>query len=287
MLNNLTEPRLHRLPIRTDYVLIPAPLDLSLPEIAQKSPLPPIIVTPCDPSSTQDFSLAFLPNPPKPSLRERIQRSFSSPSPSPSTWGTGAGASPLSFGAQDEPKLFPINFSSHSHSRSLSETTSSPNRTNRGTLRTRSILAILLVSFLALCHIITHRLAVRMNRPYIDVAFAVQGAGAGGVAGVHDTYVLGVAHAHSNGGVLGSSAPVNVQGHDIHPGYGLGKGGMPGPMISNWFRFRSSSSVTSSEAASAVEGDLEVEVKQAEKGVESVVPDVGAGATTASEETSP
>jgi hypothetical protein len=66
-------PRLHRLPIRTDYVLIPPPLDLSLPEIAGKSELPAIIVTPSSPSSTRDFSLAFLPSPPKPSLRQRIQ----------------------------------------------------------------------------------------------------------------------------------------------------------------------------------------------------------------------
>jgi hypothetical protein len=79
-----------RLPHRTDYILIPAPLgtsfksstkhfielisllDLSLPEATEKSPLPAIIVTPSSPSSPRDFSIAFLAAPPKLSLRERI-----------------------------------------------------------------------------------------------------------------------------------------------------------------------------------------------------------------------
>jgi len=64
-------PRLHRLPHRTDYILIPAPLDLSLSQATEKSPLPAIIVTPSSPSSSHDFSIAFL-APPKLSLRERI-----------------------------------------------------------------------------------------------------------------------------------------------------------------------------------------------------------------------
>ncbi|KAJ7781651.1 hypothetical protein B0H16DRAFT_1499215 [Mycena metata] len=62
-------PRLHRFPHRIDYTLIPAPLDLSLPE---KGDLPAIIVTPSSPSSAHDFSIAFLAPPPKPSIRERL-----------------------------------------------------------------------------------------------------------------------------------------------------------------------------------------------------------------------
>jgi len=68
----ISTPRLHRLPHRTDYVLIPAPLDLSLSQATEKSSLPAIIVTPCSPSSSHDFSIAFLAAPLKPSLRERI-----------------------------------------------------------------------------------------------------------------------------------------------------------------------------------------------------------------------
>jgi hypothetical protein len=65
-------PRIHRLPHRTDYTLIPAPLDLSLSQATEKSPLPAIIVTPSSPSSSRDFSIAFLAAPPKLSLLERI-----------------------------------------------------------------------------------------------------------------------------------------------------------------------------------------------------------------------
>jgi len=65
-------PRQHRLPRRADYILIPAPLDLSLPLVTEKSPLPAIIVTPSSPSSTRDFSIAFLADPPKPSIHQRL-----------------------------------------------------------------------------------------------------------------------------------------------------------------------------------------------------------------------
>ncbi|TFK74384.1 hypothetical protein BDN72DRAFT_893084 [Pluteus cervinus] len=68
-------PRLHRLPHRLDYTLIPAPLNLSLPlvsEMSEKSPLPAIIVTPSSPSTTHNFSIAFLAPPAKPSLKERV-----------------------------------------------------------------------------------------------------------------------------------------------------------------------------------------------------------------------
>ncbi|TFK56258.1 hypothetical protein OE88DRAFT_725882 [Heliocybe sulcata] len=70
-------PRIHRLPQRLDYALIPAPLDLTLPVASEKSPLPAIIVTPSSPSSTHDFSIAFLAPPRKPSIRERISEYLS------------------------------------------------------------------------------------------------------------------------------------------------------------------------------------------------------------------
>lgn len=81
-------PRLNRLPQRLDYTLIPAPLgkfaqelpislsdrslDLALPLVDEKAPLPAIIVTPSSPSGEKDFAIAFLAPPPKPSLRERM-----------------------------------------------------------------------------------------------------------------------------------------------------------------------------------------------------------------------
>jgi len=67
-------PRLHRLPRWTDQVLVPVPFDLSITEVAGKSPIPTIIVTPSSPSSsTHNYSLAFIPSPPKQSFRERFQ----------------------------------------------------------------------------------------------------------------------------------------------------------------------------------------------------------------------
>ncbi|KAF7776459.1 hypothetical protein Agabi119p4_4852 [Agaricus bisporus var. burnettii] len=69
-------PRIHRLPQRLDYTLVPAPLDLSLPTLTEKSPLPAIIVTPSSPSHTHDFSIAFLAPPPKLPFRKRFASSF-------------------------------------------------------------------------------------------------------------------------------------------------------------------------------------------------------------------
>ncbi|EPT02815.1 hypothetical protein FOMPIDRAFT_1022707 [Fomitopsis schrenkii] len=65
-------PRLHRLPQRLDYTLIPAPLDLAKPLVDEKSPLPAIIVTPSSPSHDGDFAIAFLMPPPKPTLWQRM-----------------------------------------------------------------------------------------------------------------------------------------------------------------------------------------------------------------------
>jgi len=62
--------RLHRLPQRLDYTLIPAPLNISLPLASEKSPLPAIIVTPSSPTDcNSEFFIAFSP---KPSFRDRV-----------------------------------------------------------------------------------------------------------------------------------------------------------------------------------------------------------------------
>ncbi|CAA7270720.1 unnamed protein product [Cyclocybe aegerita] len=136
-------PRLHRLPHRTDYILIPAPLDLSLPEMTEKSPLPAIIVTPSSPSSSRDFSIAFLAEPPKPTLRERVQayKHFNSPN--------------LSLTFPSIPQPF------------------------NPSMRTRSILIILLIIFVLVCHLVTHRLAAR--RPHLE--FSVQTGATSGQVG--------------------------------------------------------------------------------------------------------
>ncbi|KAF6741779.1 hypothetical protein DFP72DRAFT_229317 [Ephemerocybe angulata] len=65
-------PRIHRLPRRLDYALVPAPLDLSLDTMTEKSPLPAIIVTPSSPTHSKDFAIAFLAPPPRPSLPARL-----------------------------------------------------------------------------------------------------------------------------------------------------------------------------------------------------------------------
>jgi len=62
--------RLHRLPQRLDYTLVPAPLDLSLPLTNEKSHLPAIIITPSTPTECgHQYYIAFSP---KPTLRERF-----------------------------------------------------------------------------------------------------------------------------------------------------------------------------------------------------------------------
>jgi len=114
-------PRIHRLPQRLDYTLIPAPLDLSLPLATEKSPLPAIIVTPSSPSHTQDFSIAFLAPPTKPSIWTRISTHLTS----------------LQFPA-------------------------------------RTTIFLLLLLFVLLCHLITHRLAA--HRPHFDFGSTESGS---------------------------------------------------------------------------------------------------------------
>ncbi|TFK28624.1 hypothetical protein FA15DRAFT_633554 [Coprinopsis marcescibilis] len=81
-------PRVHRLPRhrQLDYILVPAPLDLSLPDATEKSPLPAIIVTPSSPSSIKDFSIAFLAPPKKQGWRERaMEYCFQGPQAHPAS----------------------------------------------------------------------------------------------------------------------------------------------------------------------------------------------------------
>ncbi|KAF8876283.1 hypothetical protein CPB84DRAFT_1715099 [Gymnopilus junonius] len=127
-------PRVHRLPRRTDFKLIPAPLDLSLPLVTEKSPLPAIIVTPSSPSSTRDFSIAFLATPPKPTLRQRI-------------------LSLTSF-----------------KSKVLASTSSA---SSSASFRLRSIIFVLIVFFIMMCHLVfSHGLATRA--PHMDFATAAE-----------------------------------------------------------------------------------------------------------------
>ncbi|KAI9001309.1 hypothetical protein BD414DRAFT_405671 [Trametes punicea] len=71
-------PRLHRLPQRLDYTLIPAPLDLSLPLVDEKAELPAIIVTPSSPVFENEFFIAFLAPPPSPTFSQRLANLASS-----------------------------------------------------------------------------------------------------------------------------------------------------------------------------------------------------------------
>jgi len=120
--------RQYRLPKRTDYMLVPAPLDLSLPLATEKSPLPAIIVTPSSPSSSRDFCIAFLAEPPKPSLRQRL--------------------------------------ASYKHF-------------NAPSLRTRTLVFLIIMMLIIACHLITHSLAARYPQFELSIqageAIAVDG----------------------------------------------------------------------------------------------------------------
>jgi hypothetical protein len=71
--------RRHRLPQHSlDYILVPASDDVSLSQMAVKTALPAIVVTPSSPSCSADFSIAFLAPPEKPTFRERLF-SFAAP----------------------------------------------------------------------------------------------------------------------------------------------------------------------------------------------------------------
>ena len=63
-------------PCRSPIFSLRLRTDLTLPLVAEKAPLPAIIVTPSSPSSTRDFAIAFLAPPAAPaltlSLRQRL-----------------------------------------------------------------------------------------------------------------------------------------------------------------------------------------------------------------------
>ncbi|KAF4616172.1 hypothetical protein D9613_011426 [Agrocybe pediades] len=141
--------RIHRLPKRTDFKLIPAPLDLSLPLATEKSPLPAIIVTPSSPSSNRDFSIAFLADPPKPTLVQRVLSSMPVSLPLPGTTpGTGKGPLSLSLSTGDS-----------SGGGSVSQAK---------TFKLRSILFLSILIFILVCHLATHTLAAR-GHPRLDL----------------------------------------------------------------------------------------------------------------------
>ncbi|GBE79372.1 hypothetical protein SCP_0205700 [Sparassis crispa] len=137
-------PRLNRLPQHLDYTLIPAPLDLSLPLVDEKAPLPAIIVTPSSPSHDGDFSIAFLIPPQKPTAFRRL-------------WG----------------KLTTLpSFFSHSQLPSAIQLPSSATKdefehSSYFSLKTRARVAIvvLLLLFIMGCHLIMHSLAT--GRPHM------------------------------------------------------------------------------------------------------------------------
>ncbi|KAJ3820864.1 hypothetical protein F5880DRAFT_900158 [Lentinula raphanica] len=132
-------PRIHRLPQRLDYTLIPAPLDLSLPLLTEKSPLPAIIVTPSSPSSTHDYSIAFLAPPKEPGFLERL--------------GARLQWTKASVAANTESNRAPLGLRAQT---------------------ARTLLILFLILFVMLTHLVTHRMAQTSRRPYLD--FSVQDA---------------------------------------------------------------------------------------------------------------
>ncbi|KAK7471071.1 hypothetical protein VKT23_002487 [Stygiomarasmius scandens] len=150
-------PRLHRLPQRLDYTLIPAPLDLSLPLIAEKSPLPAIIVTPSSPSETHNYSIAFLAPPEKPSLFQRLVSHIPfAPAPAFPPSPTSAPSTP-----------------SKSKTRPFSSYHAAFSRLGfHLNLKFRTAFILSLILFVMICHLITHKLA--SGRPHLD--FSAVGA---------------------------------------------------------------------------------------------------------------
>ncbi|KAF9782596.1 hypothetical protein BJ322DRAFT_1142908 [Thelephora terrestris] len=144
--------RLHRLPQRLDYTLVPAPLDLTLP---LESPLPAIIVTPSSPRCSTDFSIAFLAPEKKPSWRERAASYLPK----------------LSLPSQ------PISLATTPTKSSFSSLTSP--------FRPRSIVIMFILLFTMACHMIAHRFAIT---PRID--FQTKGLGLG-EAGLVDAHLRG------------------------------------------------------------------------------------------------
>jgi len=124
--------RIHRLPQRLDYTLIPAPLDLDLtvPLTPEKSPFPTVIVTPAEPARPTDFAFAFIAPRPKVTLRERAVEFFYTLKLKQNT---------VSHVVLPKPPAF--------------------------TLRARTSLLVFLFLFIMACHLFTDRFAV--HRPHL------------------------------------------------------------------------------------------------------------------------
>ncbi|KAL1665654.1 hypothetical protein GGG16DRAFT_96220 [Schizophyllum commune] len=140
-------PRLNRFPQRLDYTLIPAPLDLSLPDVTEKSPLPAIIVTPSSPSHhAPDYFIAFLAPPPPPTMRERFAAKWKS--------------------FRCEGETGPV---------ALPPTPSSPTTAQKLPTSSRSLRTALLAAILALvllCHVVSHGILQRRHMEFTPQAEA-------------------------------------------------------------------------------------------------------------------
>ncbi|KAJ3878761.1 hypothetical protein F5051DRAFT_220743 [Lentinula edodes] len=179
-------PRLHRLPQRLDYTLIPAPLDLSLPLASEKSPLPAIIVTPSSPSSAHDYSIAFLAPPKEPGFFERLGARLH--------WTKAAVA------AESNPNA-PLGLGLRAQT-------------------ARTLLILFLILFVMLTHVVTHRMAQTSRRPHLD--FSVQDSSPAPVAASYVLGEIGVSEGMdglSNGGHRNGFGGV-AQGHGHRHAHG-------------------------------------------------------------------
>ncbi|KAJ3806949.1 hypothetical protein F5876DRAFT_80170 [Lentinula aff. lateritia] len=191
-------PRLHRLPQRLDYTLIPAPLDLSLPLASEKSPLPAIIVTPSSPSSAHDYSIAFLAPPKEPGFFERLGARL--------YWTKAAVA------AESNPNA--------SFGLGLRAQTA------------RTLLILFLILFVMLTHVVTHRMAQTSRRPHLD--FSVQDSSPAPVAASYVLGEIGVSEgmdglSNGSGGVdqfEGFEGPDSVPSSAMEGGHTNGFGGV-------------------------------------------------------------
>lgn len=205
-------PRLNRLPQRLDYTLIPAPLgellwlntkyvffimlsfvdcvatdlDLTLPLVDEKAPLPAIIVTPSSPSGETDFSIAFIAPPPKPTLQERLSSILPNLSALRSI-----------LPSQVRLPTSPLKTSFQEHTSSTWSVKA----------RTRSTLLLILLLFIMGCHLVMHRLAT--GRPHLEF---------GGVPD-EDTLMIGTLGSMDNTGSVPSSAMGTSKSHRIGGGW--------------------------------------------------------------------
>lgn len=182
-------PRLHRLPRRLDYMLIPAPLDLSLDSMTEKSPLPAIIVTPSSPTHSKDFAIAFLAPPKKPSVAERACKYVSGVSDSVAAsvtqmkslfWPSSPIALPLSAPATTTE----FQFGSYSNAKRNS----------------RILVVVLSIFFLVFLHMLAHFFAYASMGPAPMIRDTVAASVGNGDLGVvkNSTGVVNVAYEYLN-----------------------------------------------------------------------------------------